>query len=328
MIAPFEITPAIVTKTDPKSRTLNVQVYGTERQIVNVFVVNDPGNYGFPKMNDSVLVLNTATRAYCVGVIQIQYEKKTERKAVKDPETNTYVRADEVDNGGICIGNITNKTKFRIENNGDFSLWSALFAGLKFESLRQILSIAGNMLDISAGTVTSYIGSVFRNVPGTGLTPFQALPPIDSTGTTGFSAVEVLFDLLYRQLRLVRFHLGHILNAAGVPEMGSIDVTKPLRALLEVCLSGATIASLKMDEGGNIEISTSIGKIVVDSSIPLGSVLLGGASATESAVYGDLLKTWLDNHVHPSSWGPTGPASAGSTGPLPDTTLSPKVKIG
>lgn len=328
MKSPLDITPAFVVSTKPEDRTLVAQPFGTERQVVDVYVVNDPGNYAFPKEKDVILLLSTTTRSYAIGIIQMKYADKLERKKVKDPSTNTYIRAEEVDNGGICIGNITNKTKINIDNNGDFSFWSSLLAGFKFEALKQIFNLAANNFTISAGTVKSYIGSVFRTIPGTGNTPMQALPPIDSSGTTGFAAVEVMFDLLYRQLRLVRMHLGHILNAAGVPEMGSIDVTKPLRALLEVCLGGATICSMKMDEGGNIEISTSLGKVVIDSSIPLGSVLLGGASATESAVYGDLLKTWLDNHTHPSSWGPTGPASAAPTGPLPDTTLSPKVKIG
>lgn len=322
MISPLDIVPAIVKQTDPTARTLVVQPFGTDRQVTDVYVVNDPGNYAFPKINDVILLLSTTTRAYAVGVVQMRYANKLERKTAKDPETNSYVRADEVDNGGICIGNITNKTKLRIDNNGDFSFWSALFAGFSFEAMKQIFTFAANNFTINAGTVKSYIGSVFRSIPGTGNTPMQALPPIDTTGTPGFAAVEVMFDLLYRQLRLARFHLGHILNSVGVPELSSL--AKPIRALLEVCLSGATICSMKMDEGGNIEVSTTIGKVIINSSIPLASVLIGGLTASQSAVFGDLLLTWLNSHTHSSSWGPTGPAIS----PATTSILSQKVKIG
>ena len=338
----IDICAAMVQSASPVNRTLIVNVLGTDRSITDVFVVNDPGNYSFPEIGDVVLVLTTPTRVYAVGVIQYNYDKKIERKKVKDPTTKKYVRADPVEPGNINIGNIVHKTKIRIDKNGDFSFWSAALAGFKFEAAKKILSFTSNLFNLSAGTVTAVIGSVFRQVPGTGNTPFMALPPIDSTGTTGFSAVEAVFDLMYRQLRLVRLHLGHILTSVGVPEMSSVDVTKPLRAILETCFSGATICSIKMDEGGNIELNTTIGKVVIDSTVSLASILIGGLSASQSAVFGDLLKTWLDNHPHPFTGTITGidsvtgaavtgtcsgTTSAPST-PLPPTTLSQKVKIG
>jgi len=52
-------------------------------------------------------------------------------------------------------------------------------------------------------------------------------------------------------------------------------------------------------------------------------VRLGAGDAAQSAVLGDLLKTWLDAHVHSTGIGPSGPPTV----PLPDTTLSTKVKV-
>ena len=324
MISPSTFLVAQVTAVNPDDRSLTVQVVGSDRLIVDVCVVNNSGNFCMPQEHDFVLILSTAATAYAIGIVQMDYKGKTERKKIKDPVTQKYVRADVVDPGGITIGNITNKTKLTIDNNGDFSFWSSLLAGLSFESLRQILSIASGTVNTSAGTAISYLGNVYRQMPGTGNTPLQAIAPIDITGIPGFSAVESVFDLFYQQFRIVRLHLGHIFTDKGIPEFSSVDPTKPLRAILEVCLKNVTSCSLKMDEGGNIEVKTLLGKVVIDSSIPLGSILLGGLTSTQSAVFGDLLLTWLNSHTHSSSWGPTGPAISPATSAL----LSTKVKIG
>lgn len=329
MISPSTFLVAQVSEVQPESRTLNVKVVGSDRDIIGVCVVNTAGNYALPQEKDFVLILSTAAVSYCIGVVQLDYEGKIERKKIKDVN-GQYVRADIVDAGGINIGNITNRTKLTIDNNGDFSFWSSLVAGLRFESLRQILTLSAGTLNTLAGTVSSAMGNVFRVLPGTGNTPIQAVPPIDSTGIPGFAAVEVFFDLLYLTKRLVRFHLGHILNSKGVPEMSSLPFVKPLRALLEVCTGGVTISSFKMDEGGNIEIGTTLGNIVIDSSAVSDCIHIGGSAltTTQHAVLGELLIAWLNTHTHPSSWGPTGPASAGPTGAVPSTVLSTKVKIG
>lgn len=54
-----------------------------------------------------------------------------------------------------------------------------------------------------------------------------------------------------------------------------------------------------------------------------GVVYLGGPDATEPAVLGQALKTWLDAHTHATPFGPTG----GPISPLPSSALSSSVKV-
>jgi hypothetical protein len=66
-------------------------------------------------------------------------------------------------------------------------------------------------------------------------------------------------------------------------------------------------------------------KIETTAEVTLESVLIKlGASATEAAVLGNALMTWLNAHTHPSGMGPTGTP----TTPMTTAQLSSKVKVG
>lgn len=78
-----------------------------------------------------------------------------------------------------------------------------------------------------------------------------------------------------------------------------------------------------IDSTGNVEIA-SAGSIQASGAAGIGFtgpfVNLGSNGATEQAVLGNLLKSWLDSHVHPSDNTPP-------TTPVPTSVLSSKVKV-
>jgi hypothetical protein len=316
---------AQVKEVNVENRTVNVQLLGTARQITDVIVVNNPGNYAFPNNGDIVLILSMFSRSFAVGIIQVNYKLKTERKTVKDPASNTYVRADVVDGGGISIGNITNKTKLTIDNDGSFSLWSSLFAGIKFSPMFNLIEQFAQLFEFTAGTVKSSVGVVMRNIKPNGRTPI-ASTVADSTGLPTSPAVEAMINVLFNKVRLARLHIGHVLDSLGVPEFSSF--AGRIRAILEVCQTGTTIASMKMDEYGNIELTTTMGTVIINGAAASG-IILGTSPATAlySVLRGESVQTWCDNHTHQTSQGPTGPASLGTYGIFPPTALSTQVKI-
>lgn len=76
--------------------------------------------------------------------------------------------------------------------------------------------------------------------------------------------------------------------------------------------------NVKENEGGLYV--NGVYRVFLDEN---GVVYLGGPDASEPAVLGQSLKTWLDAHVHPTPFGPTG----GPVTPLPTSALSTVVKV-
>lgn len=75
---------------------------------------------------------------------------------------------------------------------------------------------------------------------------------------------------------------------------------------------------LQNKAGATLVMDSDTGKVTVTSDL----IELNGAE--QSGVLGDLFKTYFDTHTHPTGVGPSGPPIV----PMPDGTLSQKVKLG
>ena len=312
-----------VVSTNPEHRTVKVQIHGTERYLEDVIVITDSGSFSFPSVGDFGLVIGDDVRSYFIGKIEFGYKDKIDGK-LRDKSTGAKILAKLVNDGEIYIGNLIKRCWLSISSGGDFSLLNGLNEGIKYFRSLRFLRLASMFIHLLGNGVNVYFGSVARDIPGAGKTviPSDAGPTIP--------AIEAFIDLFIEPLktRLARFHIGHIKNSLGVDEFGSLGGR--LRGILEVCnQAGVTIASLKMDEVGNIELTAlPPGKLVLDGS-PESGILLGGLGAVQSAAFGDLLINWLLNHTHSTPVGPSGvPIQVPGFSTTLSELLSKKVKIG
>lgn len=87
-------------------------------------------------------------------------------------------------------------------------------------------------------------------------------------------------------------------------------------------------ALLTFDAKGTVTIQNKAGATVVMDSdtgkIVLTSDLIELNGGEQAAILGNLFKQYFDTHTHPTGVGPSGPPIA----PMPDSTLSQKVKLG
>ena len=198
---------------------------------------------------------------------------------------------------------------------------NALNDGIKYFKQSRFLRIAGGVVSLVGNGAYIAFGTVMRDIPLQGKTPIPG-------DVATIPSVEGLIQLLYNNIKLARFHIGHVADTAlGVIEMGSFGTR--LRALLEVCNpTGIPIAVLKMDEAGNIELSAvPPGKVMFNGN-PVGGVMLSGLGSAYSAVLGEKAVQVMLNHIHPSPAGNTGPMLplAGFLATLTDI-LSKMVKL-
>jgi hypothetical protein len=320
----ISIGPAKVMAAYPDERIVSIKWLNRPTDRHNVMVVTDPNSYSFPQVGDCGLVISVDNYDYFIGKLEYRYADKingTSEGRTKDA-SGQDIYAKKVQPGDVFLAPLLRATSLFLSKTGGMSLSAKSGDGLVYYAYNRLAKLKAKATIILGQGVTAAFGKVMRDL-GAGL---QVIPNVDLPTTP---SVESLIDVTINTFRMARLHLGHVLNSVGVPELGSIIPTARLRAILEVCTASVPIAVLKMDELGHIELSSTIGKIMIDSTapVPLDSILLGGSllTLTQHAVWGELLIDWLNNHTHPTSMGPT---STPTIPALPATLLSKKVLVG
>lgn len=315
---PLQVFPAEVTATDPENRVISVKFLGLAEIGNNVIVLNDSGNYSFPRVGERGLVLDAYPYYYYLGKIEYRYKEQIEGAVDRISKVN--INAKKVAGGETWIGSVIKKAWLYIANSGNFSLMNGLNDGLKYFAQSRFLRLAAGVVNLVGSGAYVAFGSVIRDIPGVGKTPIPSdIPTIPS--------VEGLIDIVYNNLKLARLHIGHVMNTTlGTPEISSFGTR--LRAILEVATGGVTLAVLKMDETGNIELSTvPTGKVMLNGN-PVGGIMLSGLGSAFSGVLGEKLTSYLLAHTHGSPAGNTSPPLpvAGFAATLTDL-LSTMVKL-
>lgn len=296
----------IVKSVVPEDRVIDVNYLGSDRGKQGVIIVTDPGSYSCPRVGDAVLILETDPYAYCIGKIEYNYAQKIAgeypiKMTDKDKEAEkvTLPKAKKVEGGETWIGSVIKKAWFYIANSGNFSVMNGLNDGLKYFAQSRFLRLAGGVVNLVGSGAYIAFGSVMRDIPLQGKTPIPGdIPTIPS--------VEGLINLLYNNIKLARFHIGHVMDTVlGVAEISSF--ASRLRCLIEVANpAGIPIAVLKMDEAGNIELSAvTPGKVMLNGN-PVNGILLSGLGSAFSSVLGEKLIQVLLNHIHGAPAGNTG----------------------
>jgi hypothetical protein len=318
MISNTIIKPAEVTGADPDNRTVAIKWYGLPSGVQKVLVVSDTGDFSFPKVGDIGLVIQHSAQAYYLGKIEYGYKNKIAGK-VFDTETESKVLAKRVQEGEVYIGNLLKRVWLSMSSAGDFSLLNGFNEGLRYYLRGRILKLAGMVTQIVGNGVTYKLGSVMRDAVVKKNVIAQEVPLVP--------AIEACLELLFQQVKIVRFHLGHIKSrvtdvGVGIDEFSTFGGR--LRAILEVAAGPVTIAALKMDELGNIELTSSLaGKISIDTTA-VKSILFGGLAAVHRALLGEPFLAHYKAHTHFTPVGPSGTMVV----PLVDeTVLSQKVKL-
>jgi hypothetical protein len=296
-----------VVATDTKNRLIDVKYHGSQHSKQNVMVINDYGSFSFPNLDDTVLLVVNGERVYCIGKIEVAYKAQIEGKTVegqtekqlltkKDGNTDVKIQAKEVGNGEIYLGNIVKRIWMLISPSGDFSLMNGLNEGLNYIRSTRLLSLAAKTVTMLAPPQLVNFGTVIRNI--------ASIPTAIPGDVPTVPAVEGLIELYYNLVKIARFHLGNVKDTTlGVDQLGSWGAR--LRALIEVCTGPVPMAVLKMDELGNVELSSTSG-VVMLNGLPLAGVLLSGLTSAYSAVLGESLITWLNTHTHQTGVGPSG----------------------
>jgi hypothetical protein len=317
MLSSTIILPAEVTNTDPDNRTIDVKWYGLPGTVQKVNIVSDTGDFSLPKVGDVGLVIQHNLHAFYLGKIEAQYKRKIDGKD-RDPDTNSKILAKRVLDGEIYIGNLIKRAWLSISSGGDFGLLSGFNDGLRYYMKDRILRLAGMTTRLIGNGVTLKIGSVVRDSPPKTDVICQEVPLVPS--------IEACIELLFQQVKIARFQLGHIKSYVSPTGIGADEFSTlggRLRAILEVTAGPVTLASLKMDETGNIELTSLAGNIFIDTAMVQG-IALGGLSAVWRALLGEPFLLHYKAHTHSTAMGPSGPMIV----PVVDeTVLSQKVKL-
>lgn len=320
----FAVMPAVVKSVNIESRLLNVKFLGTERSANNVVLVDSFSNYSFPNVGDTVLVLLVDEREYAIGKIESRFYDQIQGK-IKDPVTKTTLLPKKVAAGAAFISNIIKSINLSLDNSGDFSLSNLWKDGLVYTISKRFTEIIGNTIHLEAlsKNVTAKIGAVLRDIPSQGKTIISK---------NSLPALEVGFTILNNTIDFVRLQLGHVIDDLGSEETSTFG--NNLRAVLEVCSTlGIQVATINIDENGNIEVKSVDNDIVIDAndtgnieiktqtgqitftSNTTDGVLLSGSGSSQSAVRGEKLLDWLKLHTHNTAVGP-------SSNPTTDPTLA------
>jgi len=268
------IQPASVISTTPEHHLINVKWIGFEGKVSNVVVLNDPGNFSFPRYGDIVLVLEVRGNAYCLG--KIEYDYKNKIAGMPDPTTKKKIKAKKVLDGETWIGSLLTRTWLYIANSGNFSLANGLTDGFKYYKQSRFLRIGSATISLIGHGLNGAFGSVMRDIPGKGRTPIPSDFPL-------VPSIEALIDLTHNMIKLARFHIGHVMDTTlGIPEVGSYGGR--LRALLQTYNAvGVPAAKLAFDELGNVELVSSLTNLMLNATA---LIQLGGLSAAEPVIKG------------------------------------------
>jgi len=267
------VLPAEVIAIYPADRVVDIRWLSQEGGKRGVVVTSSHGDYSFPAVGDTGLVLQYGFNFFYIGRIDISYAAKLAGN-VRSKLTGQKLRPTEVDGGEAHLENVAAKSYVRFSNNGDFSLLNAFREGLKYMRNLRRTTISAKTMELFGNGIKIMFGTAIRN-PGTGEIP----PP----GTSGGKVIEFLLQIAYQDIQTVRFHLGEIVDliAGTVPEMSSFGAR--LKALLEVTAGPAPLASLKMDEVGNVEVTSATGQIKTSS---LGPTTIDSKSTLSASAIG------------------------------------------
>ena len=313
------IVPVKVSSVNSEKRLVGVQYLGTERGSDRVIVVTPPGNYSMPKIGDTGLVISTEDeRKYYVGTYFHGYADYLEKGKIRDKDTGIGLLSKQAEEGEIFISSLARRVWMLISRSGDFSLMNGFNEGLRYFKRLRFLRLASMFTHIIANGSIFQLGSVARDLSGgKQVVPSDAGPSVP--------ALEALIKLIIEpaKLLLARFHIGHVKDNLGRDEVSSWKAR--LRAILEIANpAGVPIAVLKMDETGNIELSTIAPGVLMLNGSPISGILLGGLGASSSVVRGEALISWLNSHIHPT---PSGASSPPTVPADSATILSPQVKV-
>jgi hypothetical protein len=302
---------AVVQGVDTKSRTLTVKWMLFPSTQTDVMLLNDSSSFSVPNVGDVGLVLSVGPKHYYLGKIEYSYKEKIEGLTTETGEEvrlrdvdNNEIYAREIKEGETFLSNMAKGIGMMFSKGGNFSLANRDNDGFSYYVSNRLTKMSGMLLQFFAGRSSIFFGRVMRNIGGKNVNMPSDLGPT-------IPALEFFVDILLMGLRMGRIHLGYVLDAMGLPEFGTIIPAARLRAIIEVCNAvGISIAALKIDELGNVEITAdpAIGKVMIKGGAVQG-VLLGGdtGTATHPAAFGDVVMTYLLGHQHPTAMGPSGP---------------------
>lgn len=270
---PPEFAEAKVVSTYPRSRTLDVKYLNSDRMRLNVLVIGGYGDYSFPQVGDVICMLSTQHKDYCIGVVEHFYGAKLDG-AVKSESTGERIYVKQVKDGEVYLSNVLKRIFLFLSNSGNFSLISGDNDGLAYYLKNRYLRLKGQITQIIGSGTTAAFGYVYRNRG-------QGYEPIPSTENPLAPAVEFLTEIVFNKLKVARIQIGHVKDSLGVDEVSSFGGL--LQAVLEVFSGGISAARLKMDKSGNVELSSTAGKTMLDGL----EVQLGGIAAVESVIKGN-----------------------------------------
>lgn len=326
-LPPLWLSLAKVNGVNQETRKITVKWIGAEFGKEDISVVCPTGNYSLPKIDDVGLVIGTGMRYWWLGGVELEYQKKLglikdekgEKVPFVDKQTGLELLAKKVGEGEVFQANYAKRIWLALLNSGNFALMNGINDGLSYtQDPLRLLKLAGQTVQILGNTVSSAIGSCVRALPAQGN---KAIPDESGLSTAPEAFIEVKKTLGVAALKLARLHLGYVRDSLGIDEFGSWG--QALGAILEVCQAGLTMAALKMDKIGNVEMTSTSGNMMFDVG-PACLMQLGGLTAAQSAVFGENLLAWLNSHTHGTGVGPSGPPIT----PATSTLLSTKVKLG
>ena len=303
---------ALVLAVDEANRLLHVQWVGKPGQRRGVMILNDSSSLSLPRPSDIGLVLSDGVEFYYLGKMEYQYAGKT---AGNYQEEGQRIRYPAVKDSEAHIGNVAKRTWLRFFRNGDFGLMSGMADGVEFLSGTRISKLIGKTVELVGNGVGVSIaaGVAKRMIPGVGEFPI--------IGTSGGKALEILMQIAYAGVQTTRFHMGEIkdLTVGLIDELSTYSF--PLRVVLEVTAAALSLAALKMDVAGNVELKSTNTNVDITAglnttvksgvvtNIDAPFVKLGDAlGSTYSLVKGQDFLVWANTHVHNTPLGPTSPA--------------------
>ena len=331
---------AQVTAVFPESRTLSAKwLKASEHDIFNVSMLMSPGNFSFPMVGEIVLVVGGPANYYCLGKIDSQYKVKLGLVSTEDGNTATVKLSDgteigddltakKVNGGETVIGNLAKGIWLSLSNSRNFSLIGGINEGIKYiynagqTTIRTLQLLGQTIVHDGSGQVTT-LGSVMRFFPGVG--NFIAKNPLTQQGAV--EATTTIYDaataVAKATLKLGDIFIepipsqdGGVLQPHTEIGIAGAAPTATLGAVLAAFnATGIEIGSVKIDKLGNISINTPLpgsGLLSITAGVKLAVdaplVNLGTTQdipATEPAVLGTALLTWLATHTHGSGTGPT-----------------------
>jgi len=306
-----------VLAVNGEDRTVNVRWIGREGSRNNIPLMTNSDNYSMPRHGEAGLIVGDGREYYYLGKIEPKYRGKTSGKYYEEDKKISYPPVAE---GEVHVSNIILGSYLRMFKDGGFGLMGKLAEGVEYVRNIRLTRLLGRTIELASSTAGTVfrVGVAKRNVPGKGEQPIS--------GVSGGVALESFLQIAYKGIQTARFHLGEIKDlVAGVaPEPVTDTLGMAIMVLEVIDFLTQKGAYLKFDNLGNAVLKGDTNTMIdAGTLIQLGALL----GAIHPAVKGDVLVAWLHSHTHPTAWGPSGPASAGTTGPVPVDALSTKVMV-